>query len=212
MSVPNLADAAWAAVLVSYLVGAIPFGLVLVRLVKGIDIRSVGSGNIGATNAARAGGRGLGIAVFLCDLGKGWVAPEVFAPALGRPGDDLVAVLCGAAAVLGHCFPLWLGFRGGKGVATGCGALVALDARIFLVGGAVWLVTVGLTRFVGLASILMGVAFPVAAWALVGEARPELVWGAGLLTVLILLRHRSNISRMLSGTEPKMGAKRGSGS
>jgi len=204
MSVPT----PWVAVAVSYLVGAIPFGLVLVRLFKGIDIRSVGSGNIGATNAARAGGRGLGALVFLCDLGKGWVAPAVFAPWLATAGDDVAAVACGAAAVLGHCFPVWLRFRGGKGVATGCGALVALEPLIFLAGGAVWLATVAATRYVGLASILMGVAFPVAAWFLVGEARPALVWGAALLTVLILARHRSNISRMRAGTEPKMGAKR----
>ena len=130
---------------------------------------------------------------------------------LGRAGDDRLAVACGAAAVLGHCFPLYLRFQGGKGVATGCGALVALDVRIFLAGAVVWLATAALTRFAGLASILMGVAFPVAAWFLAGDARPELTWGAGLLTVLILLRHRSNISRMLAGTEPRMGAKRGSG-
>jgi glycerol-3-phosphate acyltransferase PlsY len=212
MPVPTHAAASWAAVAVSYLVGAIPFGLVLVRLFKGIDIRSVGSGNIGATNAARAGGRGLGALVFLCDLGKGWVAPAVFASRLGEPGDDLTAVVCGAAAVLGHCFPVWLRFRGGKGVATGCGALVALEPRIFLAGGAVWLATAAATRYAGLASILMGAAFPLAAWFLVGDTRPELVWGSALLTVLILLRHRSNISRMLSGTEPKMGAGRGGGS
>lgn len=202
---------AWAAIALSYLVGSIPFGLVLVRLVMGIDIRSVGSGNIGATNAARAGGRALGLTVFLCDFAKGWLAPAVLARELGRAGDDRLAVACGAAAVLGHCFPLYLRFRGGKGVATGCGALVALDPRIFLAGGAVWIATAAATRYAGLASILMGVAFPVAAWWLAGEKRPELVWGAGLLTVLILLRHRSNISRMLAGTEPRMGAKRGSG-
>jgi glycerol-3-phosphate acyltransferase PlsY len=202
---------AWVAIALAYLVGSIPFGLVLVRLVKGIDIRSVGSGNIGATNAARAGGRGLGLAVFLCDFAKGWLAPAVLAAQLGRPGDDRLAVACGAAAVLGHCFPVYLRFQGGKGVATGCGALVALDWRIFLAGGAVWMATAAATRFAGLASILMGVAFPVAAWWLAGDERPELTWGAGLLTVLILLRHRSNISRMLAGTEPRMGAKRGSG-
>jgi glycerol-3-phosphate acyltransferase PlsY len=112
--------------------------------------------------------------------------------------------------VLGHCFPLYLSFRGGKGVATGCGALVALELRVFLAGGAVWLVTAAVTRYAGLSSIAMGAAFPLAAWWFVGDRRPEIVLGAGLLTVLILLRHRSNISRMLAGTEPKMGAKRGS--
>lgn len=207
MSVPSLA-----AVVLAYLVGSIPSGLVLVRLVKGVDVRSVGSGNIGATNAARAGGRGLGVAVFLCDFAKGWVAPAVLAARLGEAGDDRLAVLCGAAAVLGHCFPVYLRFRGGKGVATLCGALVALDYRIFLAGGVVWLAAAATTRYAGLASILMGIAFPGAAWILLRGTRPELVWGAGALSVLILLRHRSNISRMLAGTEPKLGARRGSGS
>lgn len=197
---------------VAYLLGSIPFGLVLVRLFKGIDIRSVGSGNIGATNAARAGGRALGLAVFACDLLKGWVAPALLAvhlaPLSGGSADDLTRVACGAAAVLGHCFPVYLGFRGGKGVATGCGALVALDYRIFLLGGAVWLVTAALTRFAGLASILMGLAFPIVAWRLHGQERPELVAGAGLLTLLILVRHRSNISRMLAGSEPRMFARK----
>lgn len=217
MTFSILADAwasiggSWAAIALSYLVGSIPFGLVLVRLVVGVDIRDVGSGNIGATNASRAGGRGLGLAVFACDLAKGWVAPVVFAAQLGRAGDDRLAVACGAAAVLGHCFPLYLRFRGGKGVATGCGALVALDYRVFLAGGAVWLATAAVTRYAGLSSILMGATFPLAAWWLAGETRPELAVGAGLLTVLILVRHRSNITRMLAGTEPKMGARRGSG-
>lgn len=202
---------AWTAIALSYLIGSIPFGLVLVRLVKGIDIRDVGSGNIGATNAARAGGRGLGLAVFFCDLAKGWIAPALFAAQLGRAGDDRLAVACGAAAVLGHCFPLYLRFRGGKGVATGCGALVALDYRVFLAGGAVWILSAAATRYAGLSSILMGAAFPLAAWWLLGDTRPEVAVGAVLLTALILLRHRSNISRMLAGTEPKMGTKRGSG-
>lgn len=212
MSVPDLAAGdlgAWAAVAASYLVGAIPSGLVLVRLIKGVDVRSVGSGNIGATNAARAGGRGMGLLVFVCDLAKGWVAPAVLAAQLGRAGDVRLAVLCGVAAVLGHCFPVYLGFKGGKGVATACGAMLAFDWRIVLAGGAVWIATVAATRYVGLASILMVAAFPAAAWWLGGEARAELALGAGLLAVLILMRHRSNISRMLSGTEPKMGARRG---
>jgi acyl phosphate:glycerol-3-phosphate acyltransferase len=202
--------AALPAIVASYLLGSVPFGLVFVRLVKGIDIRTVGSGNIGATNAARAGGRTLGVLVFLCDLLKGWVAPAIFATRLapwtiGEPGD-LTAVACGAAAVLGHCFPIYLRFKGGKGVATGCGALIALDPQTFVWGAAVWIATVALTRYAGLASILMGCTFPVAAWLLFGPSRPELTLGALLLTVLILVRHRSNIARMLAGTEPRMFA------
>ena len=113
-----------AAILLSYLVGSIPFGLVLVRLVKGVDLRTHGSGNIGATNAMRAAGKPVGLAVFALDFLKGWVAPFVFAGLLAGAGTlTWGAMACGAASVLGHCFPLWLGFKGGKGVATGCGAL-----------------------------------------------------------------------------------------
>jgi len=192
------------ALLASYALGAVPFGLVLVRLATGQDLRRVGSGNIGATNAMRAAGKPVGLAAFALDLAKGWVAVRWFAPlaASAGPGPAWVAVLCGAAAVLGHCFPVYLGFRGGKGVATACGALVGLDWRLFLVGGAVWLLVLLVTRYVGLASILMGISFPLAAWALLGPAHPT-VWGAGLLTLLILIRHRSNMARMIAGTEPK---------
>jgi glycerol-3-phosphate acyltransferase PlsY len=203
-----------AALAVSYLLGAVPFGLVLIRLVKGVDIRSVGSGNIGATNAMRAGGRPLGLLVFALDCLKGWTAVVWLAPWLGAAGADGLDALrvgCGAAAVLGHCFPVYLRFRGGKGVATACGALVGLDWRVFLLGGAAWLVTVGLTRYVGLASMVMGAAFVAAAWALGGGERPELVVGAALLFVLILARHRSNISRMLAGTEPRLATRRRGG-
>lgn len=194
------------AVLVSYAVGAVPFGLVLVRLVRGVDIRTVGSGNIGATNAMRAGGTPLGLLVFLLDVAKGWVAVSLFAPRIGGDLDGSLGVLqvaCGAAAVLGHCYPVYLRFSGGKGVATGCGALIALQPLSFLIGGAVWLLTLLVFRFTGLASMAMGLTFPVAALALAPERR-EIAVGAGLLALLILLRHRSNISRMLSGTEPRV--------
>lgn len=195
------------ALLLSYLVGSIPFGLVLVRIVKGVDLRTHGSGNIGATNAMRAAGKPVGLAVFALDFLKGWVAPFVFAGLLAGAGTlTWGAMACGAASVLGHCFPLWLGFKGGKGVATGCGALVAIDPLIWVAGGAVWLVALGLSRMVSLASLAMGVAFPVAAW-FVTHAVPPTV-GAALLALLILVRHRSNMARIMAGTEPKIGAKR----
>jgi glycerol-3-phosphate acyltransferase PlsY len=200
-----------AALAVSYLLGAVPVGLVLIRLVKGVDIRSVGSGNIGATNAMRAGGRPLGLTVFALDCLKGLAAAVWVAPGLGEAagaGLDALQVACGAAAVGGHCFPIYLRFRGGKGVATACGALVGLDWRVFLWGGAAWLVTLALTRYVGLASMVMGATFVAAAWGLDGGERPALVVGAALLFVLILARHRSNISRMLAGTEPKLSSTR----
>jgi len=195
------------ALLASYLLGSIPFGLVLVRLAKGIDLRTVGSGNIGATNAMRAAGKPVGLAVFALDFAKGWVAVFGFAGLLaGSEPLSWTATACGALSVLGHCFPIWLRFAGGKGVATGCGALVAMDPWIWVVGGAVWLATLGLGRMVSLASIAMGLAFPVAAWFLTERAEPTA--GAALLALLILVRHRSNMARIVAGTESKIGAKR----
>lgn len=199
----------WLAVAASYLLGAVPFGLLVAGL-KRVDLRRVGSGNIGATNAMRALGKPLGLLVFLLDVAKGalpvllgWMpfAPELDAAPEARLSLQLC---CGTAAVLGHCFPVYLGFRGGKGVATGCGALIALDPLIFVGGGLVWLAVFYGLRYVGLASIAMGLTFPWVAW-LMGHPT-QLVIAASLLTLLIVVRHRSNIARMIAGTEPKSGA------
>jgi len=207
-----LLPSAWIVVLLAYLVGAIPFGLLIARRVAGIDLRTFGSGNIGTSNAVRAMGRRWGFVVFSLDFLKG------FLPVLachGLVGDHaetvpLLQVLTGTAAVIGHCFPIYLGFRGGKGVATGCGAIIAIDYRVFLCGGVVWVVTRLITRYAGLASILMGITFPVAVLTLdyvQDKRRPELLVGSLLLTLLILVRHRSNMRRMLQGTEPHIGEK-----
>jgi glycerol-3-phosphate acyltransferase PlsY len=206
-----------AAVLVSYLLGSVPCGLLLGRL-RGVDVRSVGSGNIGATNVGRALGRPWALVAFVGDFLKGFLPSAVIAPfavELAGSGDRwLLVVLCGGAAVCGHVWPIYLRFRGGKGVATGCGALVGIDPVIFLGGGLVWLATMAVTRFVGLASILMSVAFPLVAWWRTGT-RPyglEVVLGAGAFCLLVLIRHRANMARMLAGTEPRAGASRpGSG-
>jgi glycerol-3-phosphate acyltransferase PlsY len=201
---------AWLALLAAYLLGAIPFGLVLGFLVGGVDVRKTGSGNIGATNVGRALGRPWAIAAFALDCAKGW-APAFLLPPLvvGADPERLWAlrVLLGVAAVAGHVWPIYLGFRGGKGVATLCGAVVAVDPLIFLGGGAVWLVTLVLTRYVGLSSMMMGLSFPfLAAWRLAGLSyRNEVVWGTALLSALVFVRHRANIGRMLAGTEPKAG-------
>jgi glycerol-3-phosphate acyltransferase PlsY len=211
LSAPTLLALALAA---SYLLGAVPFAWVLVRVGTGQDLRRVGSGNIGATNAMRAAGRPVGMLAFLLDAAKGlvpvvwlgpWAAAAAAPPAIT---SDWAAVLAGSAAVVGHCFPVYLGFRGGKGVATGCGALLGLDWRLFAIGGAVWLAALLITRYVGLASILMGVTFPVAAGFLFGPSHPA-VFGAAALLLLILIRHRSNMARMLAGTEPKAFQSRG---
>ncbi len=197
----------------SYLLGAVPFGLVLVRLVKGVDLRTLGSGNIGATNAMRALGKPLGSVAFLCDFAKGyapaaWLAP-LAAGSQGAPSAAWLGVLCGGAAVAGHVWPVYLGFRGGKAVATGCGAILALDPVVFLGGGLVWLAVLALTRIVSLASLSLGLAFPVCAALRRSPERPgpELLYGTAALALLILVRHRSNLGRLLRGTEPRIGTK-----
>ncbi len=200
---------AWALLPASYLLGSIPFGFVLTRVVKGIDVRTVGSGNIGATNAARAMGRGWGVVVGVLDALKGLVPTVLLAPLVLEPGQGrlVLALLAGLGAVLGHCFPVWLSFRGGKGVATAGGAVLGIDPVVFLWGAATWIVALLATRYVGLASILMTGAFAVAALALRRET-PLFATLAGLVFLLILLRHRANLVRMIAGTEPRIGAKK----
>lgn len=203
----------WLSVLGAYLLGAVPFALLLGLLVGGVDIRRQGSGNIGATNLGRALGRPWAIAAFLLDCLKGW-APAALLPLL-NPDEPLwgLRLACGFAAVCGHIWPVYLGFRGGKGVATLCGAVIAVDPLLFLGGGVVWLAVLFTTRFVGLASMLMGLSFPLlAAWHLAGDPHVrEVIWGTACLSALVFIRHRANIGRMLAGTEPRAGRKRTGG-
>jgi glycerol-3-phosphate acyltransferase PlsY len=201
----------WLVIVVAYLLGAVPFGLILAKWVKGVDLRTIGSGNIGTTNAVRAMGRRWGFVVFALDFLKGFVPVLLvhFFSGLDEHNDrEFLQVLVGTASVLGHCYPVYLGFKGGKGVATGCGAIVAIDWRIFVAGGLVWLLTRFATGYAGLASILMGIAFPIAAYKLGWPERRALVIGAALLTFLIILRHRGNIQRMWRGTEPNARQKK----
>jgi len=198
----------WLGLLGSYLMGSIPFGLLLGFAVRGIDVRKTGSGNIGATNVGRALGRPWAFVAFACDFAKGW-APAFLVPRWlpGESSPGALTALFGFAAVCGHVWPLYLGFRGGKGVATLCGAVVAIDPVLFVGGGAVWLLTLLLTRYVGLSSMMMGLSFPfLAAWHLRDDAEVrEVVWGSALLSALVFVRHRANIGRMLAGTEPRAG-------
>ncbi len=193
------------ALVASYLVGAIPFGLVMAKMFKGIDLRTVGSGNIGATNAMRAMGKPLGLTAFLLDWGKGFVASYFFAPWGGSEDQLTVQVLCGALAVIGHCFPVYLKFKGGKGVATASGAIIAMDPMVFLAGGVVWLVVLFTSRYVSIASILMGITFPIAAFLRMGSAGLPFILGCAALATLILVRHRVNMQRLMAGTESKIG-------
>jgi glycerol-3-phosphate acyltransferase PlsY len=189
----------------------VPFGFLMARLIKGIDLRTIGSGNIGATNAMRVLGKPLGVVAFLLDFAKGFVPAFFIAGwfASGEPVSAWLRVLCGGAAACGHVWPVYLRFRGGKAVATGFGAIMAVDPVVGVVAGATWLVSLKLFRFVGLASMIMGAAFLLASIvrALAGGSGGwALVFGTALLFALILWRHRTNIARMRAGTEPKAGA------
>jgi acyl phosphate:glycerol-3-phosphate acyltransferase len=184
----------------AYLLGSIPFGLILTQLAGLGDIRAIGSGNIGATNVLRTGNKWLAAATLLLDGGKGWLA-VVWIEAYGHGGVALAA-LC---VVLGHLFPLWLRFKGGKGVATGLGVFFAFGWPIGAVCCAAWLLTALIFRFSSLAALVAYAAAPVAAWHFTAS------WKTAALTVLIAAlvywKHRGNISRLLKGEEPRIGKK-----
>lgn len=184
------------AFLIGYLAGSIPFGLLLTRSAGAGDLRTIGSGNIGATNVLRTGRRGLAAATLALDLLKGFL--PVWA-AWTWTGPD-TAVAAGAGAVIGHCFPLWLGFKGGKGVATAGGVILALTPLVVLPALAVFAAAFALTRYVSLGSILAAIAVPIAAYLLGHVQAAELYL---LLAFLVILQHRSNITRLLQGREPK---------
>ncbi|MBI2684354.1 MAG: glycerol-3-phosphate 1-O-acyltransferase PlsY [Actinobacteria bacterium] len=186
----------------AYLMGSIPFGYLAGR-VRGVDIRSVGSRNVGATNVFRTLGRRAGISVMALDIGKG-LAAALAARGLTESPWPLVAA---AAAVAGHVAPVWLRFRGGKGVATGAGVVIGLMpivSAILVVG---WLAIVGVTRYVSLASVAAAIAFPPLAVAL-GEPWPTVVFAAAL-SLAVLVRHGENISRLVRGQEHRIRLGRG---
>ncbi|KQY65013.1 MULTISPECIES: glycerol-3-phosphate 1-O-acyltransferase PlsY [unclassified Brevundimonas] len=194
-----------------YLLGSIPFGVILTRLVTGEDVRSIGSGNIGATNVLRTGRKDLAFATLILDAGKG-AAAYLIAQAL-FPGVPALAAIAGGAAFLGHLFPVWLGFRGGKGVATFFGLLLAAAWPLGLLAGATWLLVAALFRMSSLAALLAAAAAPVYAilpLATLGRPTPAPVAALALFTALLIwIRHHENIARLLRGTEPRIGAKKG---
>jgi glycerol-3-phosphate acyltransferase PlsY len=190
----------FAAALAAYLLGSIPFGLLLTRMAGLGDVRAIGSGNIGATNVLRTGNKGLAAATLLLDLAKG--AAAVLLAGRFLPGMEGPAAL---GVVVGHCFPVWLGFKGGKGVATTAGACFALGWPIGLAYAIAWLGLALLTRISSLAGLCAAVAAPVAASAMGYHAVvPYLV----AIAALIIWLHRGNIGRLRNGTEPKLGAKK----
>jgi glycerol-3-phosphate acyltransferase PlsY len=184
----------------AYLLGSIPFGLILTRMAGLGDIRNVGSGNIGATNVLRTGRRGLAAGTLLLDGAKGALAVQLIGLVVGARWEPLAAM----AAVVGHCFPVWLGFKGGKGVATGLGVLLALDWRVGLAACLIWVVLAVITRLSSGAALCAFALAPVLAAAM----SPAWWWVApAALATLVWWRHRANIARILAGTEPRIGQK-----
>lgn len=186
-----------------YLLGSIPFGIVITRALGLGDLRQIGSGNIGATNVLRTGNKGAALATLLLDSGKGAIA-VLLARYFGDPQPD-AALIAGAMAFLGHLFPIWLGFKGGKGVATFLGTLLALDWRIGLAACAIWLITAAITRISSLSALVATALAPfIASWLHDGRNYSVTI---GFMAVLIFIRHRANIQRIIKGTEPKIGKK-----
>lgn len=188
----------WA--VLGYLLGSIPFGIVITRALGLGDLRKIGSGNIGATNVLRTGHKGAALATLLLDSGKGAIA-VLLARWLG---GETAAVMAGAGALLGHCFPVWLGFKGGKGVATFLGTLIALYWPLGLAACAIWLLVALVTRISSLSALVAVGTSPLVA-LLMGKG--QIAAAALFMAALIFWRHKENISRLLAGTEPKIGRK-----
>jgi glycerol-3-phosphate acyltransferase PlsY len=191
-------------VAVGYLAGSIPFGVLLARWFVGVDVRTVGSGNIGATNVARAGGKKLGVAVLVLDAAKA-ILPVLLAKALlaGREGAELWIVLVALAAFCGHLFPVWLGFKGGKGVATGLGIFLVLSPWAALAGVVTYAVAYGATRVSSVGSLAGTAVCTVGTFVAYGWGSP-VSWAGLALAALVVLRHRSNIRRLLRGDEKRV--------
>jgi glycerol-3-phosphate acyltransferase PlsY len=194
-----------AALAFGYLCGSIPFGLILTRLAGTQDIRAIGSGNIGATNVLRTGRKGLAAATLIGDALKGTVAVLAvfwyYGPEYQYFGREL-AIPAALGAFLGHLFPIWLGFKGGKGVATYIGILLALAWPVAIAFCLIWLAVAALTRYSSLAALVASAATPPALWFLGYRPEAELL---ALLTVMLWITHRANISRLINGTEGKIG-------
>jgi glycerol-3-phosphate acyltransferase PlsY len=202
MSLGLSGSSALAAVVIGYLLGSIPFGIVLTRLSGGPDLRSIGSGNIGATNVLRTGNKKLAALTLVGDMLKGTAAVLV---GLYLIGSRDAALLAGLGAFLGHLFPVWLRFRGGKGVATYLGILIGLKWPIAVTFAAVWLSVAYLSRYSSLAALLASLLTPLLLWFWANEPRMAMLMA--VLTVLLWFMHRENIARLLNGSEGKIGQK-----
>ncbi|MEZ5844136.1 MAG: glycerol-3-phosphate 1-O-acyltransferase PlsY [Hyphomicrobiaceae bacterium] len=193
------------AAIAGYLLGSIPFGLLLTRAAGLGDIRNIGSGNIGATNVLRTGNKGLAVATLLLDALKGTVAVLVAHKIGATYGYAIVAAMAGGlGAFLGHIFPVWLGFKGGKGVATYIGVLLGFLPKLALAFCAIWLVVALASRYSSLSALVAAVVAPVGAYV-VGETPAALL--ALAMSGLLIWKHQANIRRLLKGEEPRIGAK-----
>lgn len=196
-----------------YLLGSIPFGVILTRLGGAGDVRTIGSGNIGATNVLRTGRKDLALATLLLDAGKGAAALLIARSLFGGSGEEatLAGAIAGGAAFLGHLFPVWLGFKGGKGVATFFGLLFAAAWPLGLLSALVWLVTAAITRISSLSALVASAAAPILASLTIvplGLPAPLPIRVMALFAAaLIWVRHWQNIARLIQGTEPRIGAK-----
>jgi glycerol-3-phosphate acyltransferase PlsY len=192
------------ALAVGYLLGSIPFGLLLTKAAGLGDIRSIGSGNIGATNVLRTGHKGLAATTLLLDALKGTAAVLIAGAMAPAEAANEAALVGGLGAFLGHVFPVWLGFRGGKGVATYIGVLLGLHWPAAVAFCAIWLASAFLTRYSSLSALIASVATPLLLW---GLGLTQMAGLVALLSGLLILKHHANIRRLLSGTESKIGAK-----
>ncbi|HYH00792.1 MAG TPA: glycerol-3-phosphate 1-O-acyltransferase PlsY [Terriglobales bacterium] len=198
---------------IAYLLGSIPFGLILTRIFLGTDVRKIGSGNIGATNVMRTGSKKLGVATLVLDAAKGYaavVAARVIAVYTGAAlyGDGRITYrllgLAAVAAMVGHIFPVWLKFKGGKGVATGVGVFLAVAPKAVLIVLGIFAIIFAVSRYVSLASITATAAFPLFAYMLMKEQHTALMPFIIAAAVLIIAKHHQNIRRLLSGTENRL--------
>lgn len=189
------------AVIVSYLIGSIPFGLIIGKLWANLDVREYGSGNIGTSNVLRTVGPSAAIIVFALDVGKGALA--VYLGSLA--GGDVIKLLAGVAAIAGHNWPIYLRFKGGKGIATSLGAVISLTPVIALVLLGLWIIIVGVTRYISLASLAAAFLFPI--FLIILHAPLTYILAGICISAFAIYRHRSNIQRLLAGTELKIGEK-----
>ena len=204
----------------AYVLGSIPFSFLVAKVVSGKDVRTHGSGNVGATNVARTAGRFAGIVALLLDIAKGWAAVMLAEWIVARPAwpfplgtapwqsREMWVALAGVVAILGHMFPLWLGFHGGKGVATAAGVFLALDPIVILAAILVFAIVLLVFRFVSLASIVSAASIPVFFRYLVAGQPYWRTIAAIVIALLVIIKHHSNISRLAQGTERKLGQKK----